>query len=118
MEGKSQARLHRHACLHQGDPSGRRHRLADRRAGGDPRVPQLPGEKEAETEILVGVVCGIDHRSILVRIEGRLTLAQQSSNPAEQAKKFIDASLRGRSKPPDRKSTRLNSSHSQISYAV
>ena len=29
-------------------------------------------------------------------------MAQQSSNPAEQAKKFIDASLRGRSKPPSK----------------
>ncbi len=31
-----------------------------------------------------------------------MTLAQQSSDPAEQAKKFIDASLRGRSKPPSK----------------
>ena len=31
-----------------------------------------------------------------------MTLAQQSSDPAEQAKKFIDASLRGHSKPPSK----------------
>ncbi len=31
-----------------------------------------------------------------------MTLAQQSSDPAEQAKRFIDASLRGRSKPPSK----------------
>ncbi len=31
-----------------------------------------------------------------------MTLAQQSTDPAEQAKKFIDASLRGRSKPPSK----------------
>jgi hypothetical protein len=29
-------------------------------------------------------------------------LAQSSSNPAEQAKKFIDASLQGRTKPPSK----------------
>src|SRR5688572_32121312 len=31
---------------------------------------------------------------------------------------FVQTSGRGRQKPQDRKSTRLNSSHSQISYAV
>ncbi len=31
-----------------------------------------------------------------------MRLAQQSSNPAEQAKRFIDASLKGRSKPPSK----------------
>ena len=31
-----------------------------------------------------------------------MKLAQQSTDPAEQAKKFIDASLRGRSKPPSK----------------
>ena len=31
-----------------------------------------------------------------------MTVAQQSTDPAEQAKKFIDASLRGRSKPPSK----------------
>ena len=36
---------------------------------------------------------------MLVRIEGRLILAKDSS---EQAKKFIDASLQGRSKPPSK----------------
>jgi hypothetical protein len=31
-----------------------------------------------------------------------MTMAGNSSQPAEQAKKFIDASLKGRSKPPSK----------------
>jgi len=31
-----------------------------------------------------------------------MTLASNSSQPAEQAKKFIDASLKGRSRPPSK----------------
>jgi len=31
-----------------------------------------------------------------------MTLASNSSEPAEQAKKFIDASLKGRSRPPSK----------------
>src|SRR2546430_12137788 len=37
---------------------------------------------------------------------------------ARSAPKPYESSRIGRSPPPDRKSTRLNSSHSQISYAV
>src|SRR5712671_4100931 len=102
MEGEGKALVHCDARVHQGDPARRRGSVADGGARGDSRVPKLSGKEEAETEILVGVVRGIDHRPVLVGDigdQGRLTLAKDTS---EQAKQFIDASLRGRNRPPSK----------------
>src|SRR5258708_2115184 len=57
VEGESQACVQCDAWVHQGDPPGRRGPPPRGGARGYPRVSKLPGKKEAETEILVRVVC-------------------------------------------------------------
>jgi len=57
--------------------SGRTTRSLPRRgARGDAGIQELPGQEEAEAEILVGVVRGADRRQVLDGIDGRMTLGK------------------------------------------
>src|SRR5439155_10746280 len=59
-----------------------------------------------------------DHRLAAVAVGARPDLSSHSSRGYTRQTWFRPAGFPGRSRRPDRKSTRLNSSHVAISYAV
>src|SRR2546430_4507624 len=68
------------------------------------------------TTLFRSLVPPVDRKALRVVSRGSLISSVGKSKPLDSRRELASASLRRQ--PSDRKSTRLNSSHSQISYAV
>src|SRR5256886_7483363 len=70
-------------------------------------------DRPAAAPLLTGMVCHVDARRVGRWVRSLAKLARQNTAPGQAALLRMDVH-----QEEDRKSTRLNSSHSQISYAV